>query len=139
MGARLGFGENYLEVTGFRFYEKEAQSGNPYNTTFSLVVQSNGFRGVAPCESDIKDLFSFVSDLCRLYNFETDRVVFSDICYGSKVLFAMDRTGHIEISGKIYGDGMTHSLEFCFNTDQTVLKSFLDCFNILLYKIKVNG
>ena len=53
MSARFGFGENFIEVTDFCFYRNEAERGNPYNTTFNVVVQSCAFGGIAPCEYDI--------------------------------------------------------------------------------------
>ena len=134
MSVRFGCSENYLEVTDFHFHNKEADRGNPYNTTFSLIVHSCGFCGIAPCEYDIKDFISFVSDLHRLYDFEIDKVLLRDRCYGSEILFTMDRTGHLEVSGKIYGDCTIHTLEFCFVTDQTVLKSFLEGLDELLRK-----
>ena len=126
MSVRFGYGENYMEVTDFRFYQEEADRGNPYNTAFSIAIHSCGFSGIALCEYDIKDFTVFTADLHRLYDFEIEKVLLQDICYGSEILFAMDRAGHIEVSGKIYGDCMMHSLEFCFDADQTVLKSFLE-------------
>jgi len=123
---KLCYCDDYLEVRDFRVYEKEVQRGNPYNTIFTLVIHSCGFHGVSPCEYDILNFCTFVSDLHRLFSFEIDNVLLNDICYGSHVTFSMDRTGHLEISGKVYGDARTHSLEFCFNADQTVLKSFID-------------
>ena len=138
MDTRLAYGDNYLEVMDFCVYEKEVRKGNPYNTVFILVVHSCGFHGVAPWEYDIKDFSVFVSDLHKLYNFEIDHVLLNDICYGSQVHFTMDRAGHIEITGKIYGKAMIHSLEFCFNADQAVLKSFVDSLEELLRKSKGN-
>ena len=126
MSAQLCYGENYLEVSDFCFYPKEEERGNPYNTTFSLIVQSCGFHGIAPCEYDIKNFKVFVDDLHRLYRFEIDKTMLEDICYGSKVLFAMDHAGHLELSGEIFGRSMDHAMKFCFHADQTVLKSFLD-------------
>ena len=131
---RFEYGENFVEVSNICFHGNEAERGNPYNTTFSIAVQSCGFRGIAPCEYDIKNFKAFLADLHSLYNFETDKAMLEDICYGSKILFAMDRTGHIEVSGRIYGDCMIHALEFCFAGDQTVLKSFLDGLDELLRK-----
>lgn len=126
MSLRLEYGENYLEVFDFCFYREDAKRGIPVNITFSLAVQSCGFRGVAPCEYDIEALKRFSSGLHKLYNFEIERVFLEDQGYGSRVLFFMKRTGRMEVSGKIHGYGRIHSLDFCFEADQTVLKSFLD-------------
>ena len=98
----------------------------------TVVVHSCGFCGVAPCEYDIKEFAIFTADLHRLYDFQIDKVLLRDICYGSEILFVIDRTGHIDVSGKIFGDCMIHTLEFCFDGDQTVLKSFLEGLDDLL-------
>lgn len=125
MNAQLTFGNDNLKIANFCHYKTEVDRGNPYNSTFDLVVQSGVFCGIAPCEYDIKDFVKFVDSLHKLYNFETYNVLLDDICHGSKVQFQMDRAGHIEISGKIFGEAMIHSLEFGFSADQTVLKQFI--------------
>lgn len=132
MAVRFGFGETYVELIDFCFHKEEVIRGNPYNTTFSIVVHSGGFCGIAPCEYDIKEFMVFAADLHRLYDFRIDKVWLQDLCYGSEILFAMDRTGHIAVSGKIFGDCMIHTLEFCFDGDQTVLKSFLEAIDDLV-------
>ena len=136
MDARLEYGENYMELSDLCYYAEEAKRGNPYNTTAALAVRSDGFCGTASCEFDMIELEKFASRLRKLYNFEVDNVLLEDMCYGSQVRFEMNRTGHIEIAGKIYGSAMIHSMEFCFQADQTVLKPFLEEFDELLWKSK---
>lgn len=126
MTARLAFEENYLEIANFRYYPEEAARGNPYNCTFDLAVRSCGFGGTAPCEYDIKDFRQFAADLRKLYDFEKNSVTLDDMCCGSRVEIAMDRAGHMKVSGKIFGWAMDHSLEFTFPADQTVLLRFYE-------------
>lgn len=49
---------------------------------------------------------------------------FNDICYGSTIKIAIDKSGHVTISGNIYGQSMEHSLTFTFITDQTAIENF---------------
>ena len=60
-----------------------------------------------------------------MYDFKKQIVMLNDICYGSNVKFEADKTGHIEVSGEIFGKSMEHSLTFSFITDQFVLKQFI--------------
>ena len=60
------------------------------------------------------------------YQFKCDKLEFKDISYGSKISFEMDACGHFAVKGKIYGVHMTHSLEFEFDADQTVLPEFIN-------------
>lgn len=124
MNAGLAFGNNRLEILNFRCYEDEIKRGNPYNSVFDLMVSSGSFSGVAPCEYDLAEFKKLAQGIHKLYDFELSAVELSDMCYGSKVKFTMDKTGHVEISGRIFGEAMEHSLEFCFQADQTVLQQF---------------
>lgn len=135
MNAQLSFENNSLEISNFCHFREEAKQGNPYNTTFELAVQSGAFRGVAPCECDIKVFERFADALHKLYNFESFTADLDDICYGSKVKFVMNAAGHLEITGKIYGEAMEHSMEFVFNADQTVLKQFIEEIDELLCQL----
>lgn len=137
MKPRLAFGKDYLEIVNFSYCKSEAERGNPYNTTFDLVIQSGVFCGIAPFEYDVKAFVNFVDTLRRLYNFEVYNVLLDDLCYGSKVRFQMDSAGHIEISGKIFGRAMIHSMEFCFSADQTVLRQFITELEELLRQFEI--
>lgn len=99
-------------------------SGNPYNTTFNVKVISGDFAGISEFEYNIKDLICFVKNIKDLYNFKLNFVELNDICYGSNIQFCLDKTGHIAISGTIYGNCMEHSLTFEFITDQTAIETF---------------
>ena len=121
MRAEIVFKNNYLRITDF-IYHKEDEY---YNCSFDLQVKSGCFSGVAPCEYNMKDFVVFVDDITDVYNFKKQTAVLNDIGYGSSVTLEADKTGHIEISGEIYGYSMDHSLKFSFSADQTVLESFI--------------
>lgn len=99
-------------------------SGNPYNTTFNVKVVSGDFTGISEFEYNVKDFLRFVKELKDLYDFRLSIVELNDICYGSNIQFCMNKTGHITISGTIYGQSMEHSLIFKFTTDQTAIETF---------------
>ena len=126
MKAELQDRGNSIVINNFNFYPNELQRGNPYNTTFNIVVISGSFRGFGDCEYDIREFKRFVLELEEMYNFKRSSVVFKDICYGSEIIFEMNKTGSIEVKGTIYADGMQHSLTFCFNTDQSIFTPFID-------------
>lgn len=119
--ARLIYENNYLIIDNFYYYNEDSY----YNTTFDLQVSSGNFKGLASCEYNIKDFRNFVADLQKMYSFELQTVTLHEICYGSRIQFQADKTGHIEITGEIYGDAMEHCLKFIFTVDQCVLKQFL--------------
>ena len=119
--ARLIYENNYLIIENFDYHNEDAY----YNTTFDLQVSSGNFKGLASCEYNIKDFRKFVDELQKMYDFKLQTVVLHEICYGSRIQFQADKTGHIEITGEIYGDAMEHCLKFIFTVDQCVLKQFL--------------
>lgn len=131
MTARLAFGENALEIRNFHHFPEEAARGNPYNCTFRLAVSSGGFGGIAPCEYDRENFLRLIADLQKMYDFALNHTVLEDQLYGSRVEFSMDAAGHLEVSGKIFGEYMEHSLEFTFPADQTVLKCFVQALSAL--------
>ncbi len=119
--AKLMFEDNYLTITNFTYHKGDVY----YNTSFDLEVCSGSFSGVAPCEYDIKEFRKFVEELLEMYDFKKQIVTFNDICYGSSVKFEADKTGHIMVSGEIFGKALEHSLKFSFVADQFVLKQFI--------------
>lgn len=119
--AKLIYEDNFLIINNFTFHQDDIY----YNTSFDLEVRSGSFSGVAPCEYDIKEFRKFVQELLEMYNFKKQIVMLNDIGYGSNVKFEADKTGHIEVSGEIFGEAMEHSLKFSFITDQFVLKQFI--------------
>lgn len=119
--AKLIYEDNFLMINNFTYHKEDIY----YNTSFDLEVCSGPFRGVAPCEYDIKEFQKFLLELLEIYNFKKQVAMLNDIYYGSKVKFEADKTGHIEVSGEIFGEAMEHSLKFSFTTDQSVLKQFI--------------
>lgn len=121
--AKLIYENNFLIINNFTYHQEDIDYN--YNTSFDLEVRSGSFSGVAPCEYDIKEFRKFVQELLEMYDFKKQIVMLNDICYGSNVKFEADKTGHIEVSGEIFGEAMEHSLKFSFVTDQFVLKQFI--------------
>ena len=119
--AKLMYDDNYLIINNFIYDQQDIY----YNTSFDLEIRSGSFSGVAPCEYDIKEFRKFVEELLEMYEFKKQIVMFNDICYGSSVKFEADKTGHITVSGEIFGEALEHSLKFSFVTDQFVLKLFI--------------
>ena len=119
--AKLMYDDNYLIINNFIYDQQDIY----YNTSFDLEIRSGSFSGVAPCEYDIKEFRKFVEELLEMYEFKKQIVMFNDICYGSSVKFEADKTGHITVSGEIFGEALEHSLKFSFVTDQFVLKQFI--------------
>ncbi len=123
--AEIRYGENVFAIKHFKTYPQDAETGNPYNTTFSIRVVSGLFSGYATCEYDIKEFIRFANEMEALFRFERDKTELNDICYGSKVVFCMDQLGHLDISGEIYGRAAEQRLVFRFAADQTCLNDFI--------------
>ena len=119
--AKLIYEDNYLIINNFIYHQKDIY----YNTSFDLEIRSGSFSGVALCEYDIKEFRKFVEELLEMYDFKKQIVMFNEICYGSNVKFEADKTGHITVSGEIFGEAMEHSLKFSFMIDQSVLDKFI--------------
>ena len=119
--AKLIYEDNYLMINNFIYHQQDIY----YNTSFNLEIRSGSFSGVAPCEYDIKEFRKFVEELLEMYDFKKQIVMFNEICYGSNVKFEADKTGHITVSGEIFGEAMEHSLKFSFMIDQSVLDKFI--------------
>lgn len=126
MNASIFYNNNLMEIADFIYYPEEVERSNPYNCTFNLKIISGVFSGVAPCEYDITDFREYILALEEMYLFKRRSVELKDICYGTNVLFSMDKLGHIDVSGTIYGEAMIHEMKFEFHIDQTVLPPFIN-------------
>ena len=113
-----------LIISSIRVSYEDYSNGNPYNTIFSVKVISGDFAGVSEFEYNIENFIRFVKEIRYLYDFKLSKVELNDICYGSNIQFSLDKTGHITISGTIYGNAAEHSLTFIFTTDQTAIEAF---------------
>jgi hypothetical protein len=118
-------GQNHLTISDFFHSAADAASGNPYNTTFRIHVVSGEFSGAGECECDMAEFKKFVEGMELLYGFGRSEAALLDIGYGTTVLFQMDKVGHVEISGEIFGNAMCQSLRFGFEADQTSLQPFI--------------
>ena len=121
MKAVLSYLDNYILIQDF--------SCNEYDSSyigFNIKVKSGEWTGFETgCESLISDWNEWIENLKRLFSFEVSAVDFQEVGYGGTIHIEMDSLGHIIVSGKIYGSGMEHSLEFTFQADQTVLGAFI--------------
>ena len=111
-------------ISNIKTSSEDYAIGNPYNTSFIVRVVSGDFSGVSTFEYDINDFRIFVTEIKDLYDFKNKVVDLKDICYGSEVRFNLDKTGHINVTGTIYGAATEHNLTFQFVTDQTAFQSF---------------
>lgn len=127
MNAKLMYLGNSIEIINFEHHMEDDFGGNPYNCCFDIKIISGNFSGVADkCEYDYKKWQEFINQLNELILNKTNRVEMHEIGYGNKIVFEGDSFGHINVSGIVYGDEMSHSLTFEFLTDQTVYSSFID-------------
>ena len=67
----------------------------------------------------------FVQSIQDMYDFRETSAELNDIGYGSHLRFDLDRTGHITVTGTLYGHAADHSITFRFTADQTDLHPFL--------------
>lgn len=95
-----------LIISNISVSYEDFNNGNPYNTNFNVKVISGDFTGVSEFEYNIKDFIRFVKEIRELYDFKLRQVELNDICYGSNIQFCLDKTGHITISGTIYGNAV---------------------------------
>lgn len=133
MSVRFEFGQNFLEITNFRYFSEDAVVGSPYNTLFDLRVQSydGQFAGVGSCEDDIKHIRQLADELQMMYELKLDVVKYRDAYgFGSDIEFTLSKNGHITVSGTVIN--FVHSMEFEFEADQTVLPSFINGLNKML-------
>ena len=121
MKTELIDGNNSIRIDNFAF--------SPYDifrVTFDIYVTSGSFSGYGECEYHTGYFSKFVSEMQKMYDFKRKSVTFKDICYGSEIIFTIDRAGHVVIKGTVYADAMEHSMTFCFNTDQSALLPFIN-------------
>ncbi len=125
MEAELTYLQNGIKIFDFRHYKEDAKMGSPYNTLFQISVISNYFSGRSRWECDIKQLKALCEELHQMYDFKLNSTVLCDVCYGSKIAFSMDKTGHLILNGTIYSSDLEHSLTFEFKADQTAILPFI--------------
>ncbi len=125
MRAELRQGENFISFSDFWFSEQDKAVRSPYNTEFSVRVSSGAFAGEGEWVCDRTAITAFAAVLAEVYHFSRDSAVLTDISCGSRLELLMDKTGHLTVSGTVYGSRMEQTLQFRFEADQTVLRDFL--------------
>ena len=125
MACELHSGENFLKFSDFRHFAEDEANGNPYNFFFTVCVSSDGFGGHTRWECDRKEFMKIVQSIQNLYDFRDTSAELNDIGYGSRIQFELDKTGHITLTGTLYGHAADQSVTFRFTTDQTDLHPFL--------------
>jgi len=126
MNAGFKYLGNSFEIVDFQHFIDDELNDNPYNCSFDIKVVSGLFSGYASgCEYDYKQWKSLIQQLEAIYDFKSDSAEMLEIGYGSKVIFKSDKMGHISVFGKIFGEAMEQSLEFCFHIDQITLLRFI--------------
>ncbi len=126
MKPRLEYCGNYLEINDFHHNIDDEKNGDPYNCSFDIKVKSGLFFGVADgCECDHKELKKFIEMLEDMILFKIKEINFVEICYGNRIKFNCDKTGHITVSGELKDSEGSHFLKFEFKTDQTVFPDFI--------------
>ena len=125
MEAELTYLQNSIKIIDFRHYAEDAAMGNPYNTLFYISVVSGGFSGCGSWECDIKQLKELCEEMRQMYDFKRKSAVLDDYLYGSKLEFSLEKSGHLTVSGTIYGNCAEQSLSFCFGADQTAIPTFV--------------
>ena len=118
--AELRYEDNFIRIDRFVRYDPGAY----HDAEFDLAVCSDGFGGIAPCECRSEELIQLADELAEMYDFARKEVLLQDRLYKSCVKFELQRTGRVSVSGKIYSHHCDQSLEFVFEADQTVLRSF---------------
>ena len=125
MTCEMRSGENFLRFSYFRHFAEDETNGNPHNFFFTVRVSSDGFIGHTRWECDRKEFVKFVQSAQDLYDFQCTSAELKDIGYGSRVHFEMDKTGHLIVTGTLYGYAADHSVTFRFTADQTDLHLFI--------------
>lgn len=102
----------------------EIQRGNPYNTTFSIEVFSDGFYGITTFLVNYKELLLFSIKLKDMYESLHGSASIKDLDFGSSLNIECDNFGKFVFSGVIINETF-QELKFKNMVDQTYLKEFV--------------
>ncbi len=120
--AKLEFNGNFLEL---RFYDLNAEEYNPGGCRFDIRVVSGDFSGaIHELDGYHDQIVSLIAQLKDITEFKSKEAHFADIDGTAEVDFIGDGIGHIKVSGELRGSRQT--LNFEFETDQTVYPKFID-------------
>ncbi len=113
-----------LELRGIR------KTGQDY--ACFLVVESRGFSAARSFYFDEHHLTTFVENLNVMESTLEGEATLRHSFEEDKILFKVSRNGHVVVSGFLVEHSeCTQQLDFCFQTDQTVLKPLLQMFRRL--------
>ena len=116
-------GRNCVEI--FDFWCNDRESNDPYGTEFKVRVCSNGEDNYGEM-CGIEEVRNFVGQLDEMNHLQGKHAEIKDVSYGGRLCFNLDRMGHVQVSGTLFGVYGIQSLKFEFTGDQTALGPFLD-------------
>jgi len=94
-----------------------------------LVVESHGFSAARPFYFDEHHLKTFLENLDATESKLEGEAILRHSYEEDRVSFEGSRNGHVVVSGLLVEHSeCTQQLEFCFQTDQTVLKPLIQAF-----------
>jgi hypothetical protein len=94
----------------------------------TLVVMSRGFSCEHPLYFDRFHADDFIVALERMVSGEVKEGVLKQEHEEDHITFRNNHLGHVFIAGEVNEYGTGHRLTFVIDTDQTVLRSFIDDF-----------
>ena len=113
-----------LELRGVR------RTGQDYSCL--LVVESRGFGAARSFYFDEHHLEAFLKGLDVMESALEGGAILRHSFEEDRISFEVSRDGHVTVSGLLVEhSGCTQRLEFCIQTDQTVLKPLLQGFRRL--------
>ena len=134
MSAKFSMGRNCVEI--FDFWCNDRESNDPYGTEFKVRVCSNGEDNYGESEEEyvgtgswmcgIEEVRNFVGQLDEMNHLQGKHAEIKDVSDGGRLCFDLDRMGHVQVSGTLFGVYGIQSLKFEFTGDQTALGPFLD-------------
>ena len=102
----------------------EEKNGNPYNSSVSIKVESDGFCGMTETTISAKNLRLFLANLTEMYNTLQGETVLKNLDYGSNLKIRCDKLGKFHFEGTIINDSF-QQLQFNNIIDQTYMQDFI--------------
>ena len=102
----------------------EEKNGNPYNSSVSIKVESDGFCGMTEKTISSKNLRLFLANLTEMYNTLQGETVLKNLDYGSNLKIRCDKLGKFHFEGTIINDSF-QQLQFNNIIDQTYMQDFI--------------
>lgn len=121
----LRHGSDLLRFEDIRYWPEQSQEEDWHDTLLWVKVVSGEFSGRGMFACYWSSLLGIVSALSELYRFERKETELWDREWENWLKFSMDRSGHLTISGRLYDEVSSQTLEFELVTDQTALGLWL--------------